>query len=101
MKLNKVNKNGSLSIILPKDIISKLDLKEGNNVDISAVTKNSIIFSLKKIEKHSLEELLKELELTKDSFYKLIETLPKELNNSEDILKDLLKYRLLGILESI
>lgn len=101
MKLNKVNKNGSLSIILPKDIISKLDLKEGNNVDISAVTKNSIIFSLKKIEKHSLEELLKELELTKDSFYKLIKTLPKELDNSEDILKDLLKYRLLGILESI
>lgn len=43
MKLNKVNKNGSLSVIIPKDLIDAMELQEGQHLEISMASKSSML----------------------------------------------------------
>ena len=51
MKLNKVNKNGSLSIILPINISTSMFWTEGQEVKIDANTNNSILIQKQGLEK--------------------------------------------------
>lgn len=52
MKLNKVNKNGSLSIIIPKDITDAMELQENQHLEISMASKNSMLL----VKEHRLQE---------------------------------------------
>lgn len=101
MKLNKVNKNGSLSIILPKDLINDLELQEKQNIEVLITSKNSVVFSINQIEKQSIQDVLKELQTTSESFKKLLNNLPKELQMDDEVVRTLLKQKILSILEII
>ena len=101
MKLNKVNKNGSLSIILPKDLINDLELQEKQNIEVLITSKNSVVFSINEVEKQSIQEVLKELQTTSESFKKLLNNLPKELQMDDEVVRTLLKQKILSILEII
>lgn len=64
MKLNKVNKNGSLSIIIPKDLIDTMELQEGQHLEISMASKNSMLLvkdnrSREQDYKSLIEDLIK------------------------------------------
>ena len=101
MRLNKVNKNGSLSIILPKELINDLGLKERQLIELLGTSKNSVVFSINEVEKQSVQDVLKELQTLLESFKKLLNNMPKELQMDEEVVKNLLKQRILGILEII
>ena len=78
MKLNKVNKNGSLSIILPKDVIKDLELKERQLIELIGFTRNTLLFSLNEQEKQPIVNVLNELQLTKESFNQMLKSIPKD-----------------------
>lgn len=101
MRLNKVNKNGSLSIILPKDLINDLELQEKQNIEVLITSKNSVVFSINEVEKQSVQDVLKELQTISESFKKLLNNMPKELQMDDEVVKNLLRQRILGILEII
>lgn len=101
MRLNKVNKNGSLSIILPKELINDLGLKERQLIELLGTSKNSVVFSINEVEKQSVQDVLKELQTLLESFKKLLNNMPKELQMDDEVVKNLLKQRILGILEII
>lgn len=54
-KLNKVNKNGSLSVILPKSITKDL-WKEGDNVNIEQIGTDAILIDRQNLEKWPIYE---------------------------------------------
>jgi antitoxin component of MazEF toxin-antitoxin module len=98
MKLSKVNKNGSLAIVLPKDIVKLNDWKEGQTVYIPVSTKNSLVIqqdvSLDTVEKQTVAYVLEELEDILKSF--------KQMNKyDDDILKTFLKQQLLITIERL
>lgn len=101
MKLNKVNKNGSLSIILPKDLINDLELQEKQKIEVLITSKNSVVFSINEVEKQLIQDVLKELQTTSESFKKLLNNLPKELQMDDEVVRTLLKQKILSILEII
>lgn len=64
MKLNKVNKNGSLSVIIPKDLTDAMELQEGQHLEISMASKNSMLLvkdnrSREQDYKSLIEDLIK------------------------------------------
>lgn len=64
MKLNKVNKNGSLSVIIPKDLIDAMELQEGQHLEISMASKSSMLLvkdnrSRETDYKNLIEDLIK------------------------------------------
>lgn len=98
MKLSKVNKNGSLAVVLPKDIVKLNDWKEGQTVYIPVSTKNSLVIqqdvSLDTVEKQTVAHVLEELEDLLKSF--------KQMNKyDDDILKTFLKQQLLITIERL
>lgn len=60
-KLNKVNKNGSLSVILPKSITKDL-WKEGDEVNIEQIGLDAILIDRQDLEKMSVYEFFNYIE---------------------------------------
>jgi len=102
MKLSKVNKNGSLSVILPKDYVKLNGWEEGQIVEIVAGTKNAMVIQqevpLEEYPKQTVEEVLKELETTINSFQQFKKS-TGDLNDT--ILKTFLKQQLLITIEKL
>lgn len=98
MKLNKVNKNGSLSVIIPKDLIDAMELQEGQHLEISTTSKNSML-------------LVKDNRLGEQDYKSLIEDLIKFCNTflqlqevnqlNPIIIKSWLKQYLLSCIEKL
>lgn len=96
MKLNKVNKNGSLSVILPKSFTRDNDWKEGDIVEIIVRRQDSLVIGKTKREVQSIDSILLDLETCLTTFTSLSET-----TRDEDIIRHLLKLQLLNIIEHI
>lgn len=60
-KLNKVNKNGSLSVILPKSITKDL-WKEGDEVNIEQIGLDAILIDRQDLEKMPVYEIFNYIE---------------------------------------
>ena len=60
-KLSKVNKNGSLSVILPKAITGCL-WQAGDEVNINALGQDAILIDKQEYEKWSIEEMFEKIE---------------------------------------
>lgn len=95
MKLNKVNKNGSLSIILPKSLTKTNGWQEGQEMSLLAETPNSVVLSKDNIEKDELIVILHDLKMSVESFTKLSD------NVDNKPLRILLKQHLLTVIERI
>ena len=44
MKLHKINKEGSIAVVIPKDIADALGWKEGQNVIVNMTDENSKLY---------------------------------------------------------
>lgn len=95
MKLNKVNKNGSLSIILPRSLTKSNHWQEGDEMSLLTETANSIVLSKDLTEKDDLVSVLHDLKMSLQSFDKLKDNIDNEP------LKILLKQHLLSVIERI
>lgn len=95
MKLNKVNKNGSLSIILPKSLTNNNGWQEGEEMTLLVATANSVVLSKDNVQKDTLDKILQDLKVPIESFSKLADNVDKES------LRLLLKQYLLGVIERI
>jgi antitoxin component of MazEF toxin-antitoxin module len=98
MKLSKVNKNGSLSVILPKETIKLNNWEEGQEVYIPISTRNSIVIQqetpLEEYGDKPVSHILEELENTIKSF--------NQMNKPDDvILRTFLKQQLLITIEKL
>lgn len=96
MKLSKVNKNGSLSVILPKAITTKLDWKEQQIVNVITETSNSLVISKQISQNLEIEQILTRLV----DISKLIECTQKLIGN-DDTIKATIKRLLLKLIEDI
>ena len=95
MKLNKVNKNGSLSIILPKALTKTNGWQEGEEMTLLVATPNSVVLSKDNVQKDTLDRILQDLKVPTESFSKLAD------NVDNESLRLLLKQYLLGVIERI
>lgn len=95
MKLNKVNKNGSLSIILPKSLTNNNGWQEGEEMTLLVATANSVVLSKDNVQKDTLDKILQDLKVPIESFSKLAD------NVDNESLRLLLKQYLLGVIERI
>lgn len=97
MKLNKVNKNGSLSVILPINISTSMFWTEGQEVKIDANTNNSILIQKQGLEKEQdFKQILDSLRVSLNSFEQVLEQ-----TKDNPILRQLLKTHLLTIMEQL
>lgn len=97
MKLNKVNKNGSLSIILPINISTSMFWTEGQEVKISANTNNSILIQKQGLDKEQdFKQVLEELKISLNSFEQI-----EGQTKDNPILRQLLKTHLLNVIEKL
>ena len=97
MKLNKVNKNGSLSIILPINISTSMFWTEGQEVKIDANTNNSILIQKQGLDKEQdFKQVLEELKISLNSFEQI-----EGQTKDNPILRQLLKTHLLTIMEQL
>ena len=95
MKLNKVNKNGSLSIILPKSLTNNNGWQEGEEMTLLVATPNSVVLSKDNVQKDTLDRILQDLKVPIESFSKLAD------NVDNESLRLLLKQYLLRVIERI
>lgn len=97
MKLNKVNKNGSLSVILPINISTSMFWTEGQEVKISANTNNSILIQKQGLDKEQdFKQVLEELKISLNSFEQI-----EGQTKDNPILRQLLKTHLLNVIEKL
>lgn len=97
MKLNRVNKNGSLSIILPINISTSMFWTEGQEVKIDANTNNSILIQKQGLEKEQdFKQILEELKISLNSFEQI-----EGQTKDNPILRQLLKTHLLNVIEKL
>lgn len=97
MKLNKVNKNGSLSIILPINISTSMFWTEGQEVKIDANTNNSILIQKQGLDKEQdFKQVLEELKISLNSFEQI-----EGQTKDNPILRQLLKTHLLNVIEKL
>lgn len=118
-KLHKVNKNGTLSIILPKDVTDRY-WGEGDEVTVEGIGQDSIIACRNKQEQKSLEFCLDMLEgicrqikvkTTYEDFFEYLENvkkfsteemkLAKEIYSDDSRLRNVLKQQLIDVVQKL
>lgn len=104
MKLHKVNKNGSLSVIIPKQTLQELGWTAEDFVIISGQTANSILISNEKITKdlsnkdYSLQLLVQDLSKVVNELNTLYKNV---LIDEQKLLKQITKKVLLQLVEKL
>lgn len=78
-KLNKVNKNGSLSIILPKSITKNL-WKEGEEVNVQSIGHDAILIDRQDIQKKEIDEILADIAKVTEGYERLRNNLKENIN---------------------
>lgn len=78
-KLNKVNKNGSLSIILPKSITENL-WKEGEEVNVQGIGHDAILIDRQDIQKKEIDEILADIAKVTEGYERLRNNLKENIN---------------------
>ena len=104
-KLNKVNKNGSLSIILPKTVSKDL-WKEGDEVNIESIGTDAILIDRQKLKAQPLSSIFDDLIKGIESLRNLRATLKQGTINSnlifdEDMFRKTVKQFLLEIIRRL
>jgi len=101
-KLNKVNKNGSLSIILPKSITEDL-WKEGDEVNVQSIGHDAILIDRQYNTKKSIDEILIDIVKGLDAYKNLRETLKQSASvmYDDEMSKVQLKQFLLEMIRRI
>lgn len=99
MKLNKVNKNGSLSIILPKAITDKMIWHQGKEVNIPMHIEESVLIT-SQTKTITLEQLINGLQKILDS-HKSLTSIPdvaEALDKNNEMIAYIIRYQLMQLL---
>lgn len=100
MKLNKVNKNGSLSVILPKSITEDMQWQQGDEVQITINTKDTVLIT-SKTQTITLEQLKNHLQSVLNLYDQLNDVYgDKNIQLDRQAVAKLLKTELLVALTS-